>query len=70
MAKNIRGNNDGENGRNESYTIPGRGIVNRDNLVREVENGKHPDFSIYERDGEKYVRGNPDNSEDNNVNRS
>jgi len=68
VAKNIKGNRDGENGRNESYTIPGRGKVTRKKLVKEVEAGKHPCFSTYERDGESFVRANPDNLEKNNVN--
>ena len=69
MAKNIRGNNDGENGRNDSYTIQGRGVVTRQKLVNEVEAGKHPDHSVYQRDGEKFVRSNPDSTESNNVNK-
>lgn len=69
MAKNITGNNDGEGGRNESYTIPGRGVITRQILVKEVENGKHPDFSIYEINGEKFVRSDPDSTESNNVNK-
>lgn len=68
MANKIRGNRDGEGGRNDSYTIPGRGVVSRDQLVKEVERGKHPNFSTYERDGEAYVRSNPDSKENNNVN--
>jgi hypothetical protein len=68
MANIIKGNQDGENGGNESYTIPGRGVVSRPQLVREVEHGKHPNFSTYERDGVKYVRGNPDSRTNNNVN--
>lgn len=68
MAKNIKGNKDGENGRNETYTIPGRGTVARKVLVKEIEQAKHSDFSVYERDGEKFVRANPDDSSKNNVN--
>ena len=68
MARTIKGNRDGEGGCNDSYTIPGRGVVTRSTLVREVEKGKHPNFSIYNRDGVKYVRGNPDSKEKNNVN--
>ncbi|EGR0977184.1 DUF3892 domain-containing protein, partial [Vibrio parahaemolyticus] len=26
MANNIKGNGDGENGENQTYTIPGRGV--------------------------------------------
>lgn len=70
MAKNITGNNDGEGGRNESYTVIGRGKeIPRKTLVKEVEDGKHPDFSIYEHKGEKFVRSNPDSTESNNVNK-
>lgn len=67
MARIIKGNGDGPGGRNETYSIPGRGVVGRKSLVREVEQGKHPDFSIYTREGEKYVRGNPDSMAGNNV---
>lgn len=69
MAKNITGNHDGDNGKNESYSIPGRGSVSRKNLVKEVKAGKHPDFSTYTYKGEKFVRGNPDSSQKNNVNK-
>lgn len=69
MAKNITGNNDGCNGRNESYRIHGRGVVSRTTLVREIESCRHPNHSVYERNGESYVRANPDSSECNNVNK-
>lgn len=69
MATNIRGNQDGQNGSNESYTIQGRGIVTRDQLVQEVEQGLHPNHSVYERDGQKFVRSNPDQKTRNNVNK-
>ena len=68
MANRIRGNRDGESGRNESYTIPGRGVVPRRQLVREVESGQHPTFSTYTLDGEAYVRANPNATESDNVN--
>jgi hypothetical protein len=67
MAKNIRGNKDGKNGENQTYTIPGRGTVPRKKLIEEVREGKHPDFHIYERNGVKYVRADPDSTEQNNV---
>lgn len=67
MAKHIRGNGDGKNGENQSYTIPGRGNVPRSQLVREVKAGKHPDFGIVTRDGTSYVRANPDGRKGNNV---
>lgn len=69
MANHINGNRDGENGRNETYSIPGRdSAIPRKRLVREVEQGKHPNFGTYSRDGETYVRANPDHTESNNVN--
>lgn len=69
MAKNIKGNRDGINGRNETYRIPGRSSsIDRDVLVREVEEGKHPDFGIYTLGNETFVRANPDHTEVNNVN--
>ena len=67
MANNINGNGDGPNGRNDSYTIPGRGVVDRDTLVSEVESGRHPNFHTIDVGGESYVRANPDANCDNNV---
>lgn len=67
MAKHIRGNGDGKNGENQSYTIPGRGNVPRPQLVHEVEAGKNPDFGIVTRNGTPYVRANPDGRKGNNV---
>lgn len=70
MANNIIGNGDGENGENDSYRIPGRSSdIPREELVREVEEGRHPNFSTYTRNGEKYIRANPDSNTENNVNR-
>ena len=69
MANTIKGNQDGENGENESYTIPGRGSnIPRRTVVREVKKGNHPNHSVYKRDGEEYVRANPDSQKKNNVN--
>ena len=65
MANNING--DGPNGRNESYTIPGRGVVGRQTLVDEIDSGRHPNFHTVEVEGREYVRANPDHSCDNNV---
>lgn len=69
MAENIKGNHDGHDGENKTYTIPGRGKVLREQLVKEIENGRHPRFSVYEKDKVKYVRSNPDSSGSNNVNK-
>lgn len=69
MAKNIRGNNDGEHGENDSYTIPGRGVVSRETLVDEINTGKHPNHHVINVNGEDYVRSNPDALKPNNVNK-
>lgn len=69
MANKITGNHDGKNGKNNSYSIPGRGNVPRKTLVKEVEAGRHQKFSIYNHGREKFVRSNPDNSAKNNVNK-
>lgn len=68
MANHIHGNADGENGENDSYRIPGRSAnIPRRTLVREVKQGQHPNYHIYERDGEEYLRADPDHKKGNNV---
>ncbi len=69
MAKNIRGNQDGPNGENNSYTINGRGKVDREKLAKEVDAGKHPNHHTVKRNGKTFVRSNPDSTESNNVNK-
>jgi hypothetical protein len=40
MANTIRGNKDGENGENQTYTILGRGsAIPREQVVREIKQG-------------------------------
>jgi hypothetical protein len=69
MADTIKGNQDGENGENDTYSIPGRGSkIPRSTVVREVKQGKHPNFGIYKRNGVEYIRGLPDSKTKNNVN--
>lgn len=63
----IKGNQDGPNGRNESYKIGTRQKVKRTKAVKEVEQGKHPDYHILQVKGRKYVRDNPDPSKADNV---
>ncbi|WP_085908066.1 DUF3892 domain-containing protein [Kiloniella majae] len=70
MAKNIIGNGDGPNGRNETYNIPGRGTgISRSQIVREIGQGKHPDHNVYSRNGEDFARADPNKSKGDNVNR-
>ncbi len=67
MANIIRGNQDGKNGENQSYTILGRGPMKRSPLVKEVDQGKHPNFHTIEVGNRRYVRANPDSKKKNNV---
>lgn len=65
----IKGRNDGPGGRNEHYDIGGRKNVPRKAVVKEIEAGKHPGAHVFEINGEKYARDNPDSSKGDNVNR-
>ena len=69
MPKKIRGNQDGKNGRNESYNVRGRGNVSRAKLVKEVDAQKHPGYHTRTINRKKYVVDNPDKSKKDNVNR-
>lgn len=66
----IIGNNDGPNGRNETYKIGSRAEVPRAQAVQEVKQGKHPDAHVVKINGREYVRDNPDHSKKDNVNRN
>lgn len=69
MAKNIKGNHDGENGGNDTYRISGRGTnIPREILVKEIEQGKHSDFFVTKIKGKEYVKSKPNSSEKDNVN--
>ena len=68
MSK-IIGNNDGKGGRNETYKIGTRPRVTRPTAVKEVEKGLHSGSHIIKKNGQKYVRDNPDQSKKDNVNR-
>jgi len=68
MAINIRGNADSKNGSNNSYTIRGRGIVTRAQLVKETINGQHPNHHVViNKSGKKAIRANPDKTKNNNI---
>lgn len=69
LVTKIKGNRDGPGGRNETYTIGSRKEVTRQQAVKEVEAGKHPDAHTVKVNGQKYVRDNPDGSKKDNVNR-
>jgi len=66
-ARSITGNGDGNNGENQSYTIQGRGVVGRQQLANEVNNGLHQGVHTVEVNGTEYVRANPNCSEYDNI---
>lgn len=68
MAR-IKGNNDGPNGRNETYDIGKRKNVPRRTVVSEIKRGKHPGAHVVKVNGREYARDNPDSSRRDNVNR-
>jgi hypothetical protein len=68
MARIIRGNRDGPNNRNESFSIPVRGTISRSTAVKEVKAGKHTGKHVVTVNGREYVRDNPDRSTADNVN--
>ncbi len=65
----IIGNNDGPNGRNESYRIGSRKHVPRTQVVKEIKQGKHHDAHVVKINRREYARDNPDHSKADNVNR-
>lgn len=65
----IKGNNDGPNGRNETYNVGSRKNVERKEMVREVKLGKHSGAHVIKVNRQEYVRDNPDSSTKDNVNR-
>lgn len=67
MSK-IRGNNDGPNGRNETYDVGNRHNVPRTQIVREINQGMHEGTHVVRINGRDYARDNPDGSTSDNVN--
>lgn len=66
----IKGNNDGKGGRNETYQIGSRKRVPRKQAVKEKKAGKHRNVHVIKRNGQEYLRDNPDASKKDNVNRT
>lgn len=69
MSSRIKGNNDGPNGRNESYTYKGK-TYTRTQMVKRVEQGLHQENTVVTIKGKKYVKDKPDQSKKDNVNRT
>jgi len=71
MADNIIGNHDGDKGGNDTYNIPGRGSnIPKNTIVKEIESGKHPNFTTTIINDEKYAKAKPNPKTNDNVNRS
>lgn len=69
MAKNIKGNRDGLNNRNETYTIQGRGVISKNQVVKETNQGKHPNHFVTKINGNEYIKSKPNKNIDDNVNK-
>lgn len=65
----VRGNRDGKNGENLTYTILGRGKVTRKDFVREIHSGKHPDYEVITVDGVEYARSKGNSRTNDNIDR-
>lgn len=70
MATKITGNNDGENGRNKTYSIKGRNSsIPRSTIVKEIKDGKHPNHSTYKINDVEYARAKPNPKKSDNINK-
>lgn len=67
MALRITGRKEDENGANTDYRLSDGRMVTREVAVGMCENGELPGYHIYERDGKKYLRDNPDTKEEDNI---
>lgn len=67
MAIKIRGNQDGKNGENQSYTIHGRGTVSRAQLVKEVKKGMHPHHHVIKVNGVNFARSDANHKRTDNI---
>lgn len=63
----ITGRREDENGANTHYRLSDGRIVSRAEAVRMRENGELLRYHVYERDGVKYLRDNPDAREEDNI---
>ncbi len=67
MALRITGRREDERGRNTHFRLSDGRIVTLGEAVVMVESGNLPGYHIYERDGVKYLRDNPDTKESDNI---
>ena len=65
MALRITGRREDDRGANTHFRL--NGIVTLAEAVAMVESGNLPGYHIYERDGVKYLRDNPDTRESDNI---
>ena len=65
MALRITGRREDDRGRNTHFRLSG--TVTLDEAVAMVESGNLPGYHIYERDGVKYLRDDPDTRESDNI---
>jgi len=66
MAKNVKVTRESESGRNQRFQVGPREI-SRSEFVREIEQGKHPDYHVRRVNGVDTPVSNPDGKEGNNL---
>jgi len=67
MAKNIKVTRETSTGLNTQFKIGNRQNVNRGQLVKEIQNGLHPDYHLRKISGKNVPCSNPDKSKSNNL---
>lgn len=63
---NIRVTKESPTGLNQRFNVGGREIP-RSELVKEIRQGKHPDYHVMTFEGKEIPRSNPDKSQRNNL---
>lgn len=65
----LKGNNDGPGGRNESYVDKKtKKTISRVEAIKRVKSGKYPKSTVTKINGREYVKDKPDKSKKDNVN--
>lgn len=67
MAKRIKVTKESNTGRNERFKKPNGQEISRPKFVKEIEQGKHPDYHIRKTHNIKTPVSNPDGKEKNNL---
>lgn len=67
MAKNIKVTKESPTGRNQRFQKPNGKEISRREFVKEIEQGKHPDYHVRKINKVKTPASNPDGRQGNNL---